>query len=152
MSTYDSRDIVRQHYVLRAGPLKFAVYSVRDGNEGQHGQLQYHFTYDNCIMAMMACGDAISFANFIHRALKEGTPMALCKEDGLHLLAFNPKALAPMSPSECASGKTQFQARRGGQVLAVLDGPACAQLFADNVVRANGALLPNPETGNVETS
>jgi hypothetical protein len=65
VSTYDTKDIVRQPHLLRAGPLKLAAYRVRDIETGEFSKLQFHMTYDNTVMAVMEESSAKLFCKFV---------------------------------------------------------------------------------------
>lgn len=52
-NAYDKTDMVRRLQVLYAGPLKAAVYQVKDPETGEFGQRQYHITFDNTVIAVM---------------------------------------------------------------------------------------------------
>lgn len=69
---YDKRDIVRREAVLIAdgiGSMKMAAYRVRDPETGEFSPLQFHFTYDNTVMAVMGESAAKLFAKFINDTL-----------------------------------------------------------------------------------
>lgn len=81
---YDKRDIVRREAVMIAdgiGSMKMAAYRVRDPETDEFSPLQFHFTYDNTVMAVMGERSAKLFANFINDTLGI-TPTVLTTERG----------------------------------------------------------------------
>lgn len=71
---YDSRDRVRQLHMLRAGPLKFAAYQVRDPATNEWSNIQFHMTYDNTVMAVMEENSAKLFADMVGKVLAVQKP------------------------------------------------------------------------------
>lgn len=51
---YDSRDIIRRESVLQAEGFKIASYRVRDPETNEFGDLQYHITHNNTVIAIMS--------------------------------------------------------------------------------------------------
>jgi hypothetical protein len=68
-NNYDSKDRVRQLHMLRAGPLKFAAYQVRDPVTNEWSKIQFHMTYDNTVMAVMEENSAKLFADMVGKVL-----------------------------------------------------------------------------------
>jgi hypothetical protein len=68
-NTYDKHDMVSRGACLIAGPMKIAEYRVRDPETGEWSTPQFHFTYNNTVMAVMGEQAAILFANFVASAL-----------------------------------------------------------------------------------
>jgi hypothetical protein len=68
---YDRRDIIRQEALLRAGPLKLAAYRVRDPETDAFGKLQFHVTFDNCVMAVMDESSARLFCTFVDQTIAQ---------------------------------------------------------------------------------
>lgn len=68
-NSYDSRDHVRRETLLLAGPLKLAAYTVRDPETMEHGQRQFHMTYDNTVMAVMSEEAAKLFSTMVRQII-----------------------------------------------------------------------------------
>lgn len=71
VNRYDRRDIIRQEAMLRAGPLKIAAYRVRDPETDTFGKMQFHMTFDNCVMAVMDEESFKLLRTFANQALGE---------------------------------------------------------------------------------
>ena len=63
---YDKEDRVQRGGCIIAGPLKMAVYRVRDPQTNEWGPQQYHATFDNHVLALMSDQTAKLFAKFIN--------------------------------------------------------------------------------------
>lgn len=68
-NAYDRFDVVRREAVMIAESLKLAAYRVRDPETGEYGPLQFHMTFDNCVMAVMGTEAAKLFATFVTATL-----------------------------------------------------------------------------------
>jgi hypothetical protein len=64
VNRYDSEDRVKQVSMVRAGPMKYACYQLRDIETGEFGPLQFHFTIDNTVIAVMGESAFKLFARF----------------------------------------------------------------------------------------
>lgn len=73
-NTYDKQDRVQRVSVLRAGPLKFGAYRVRDPETDEWSKLQFHLTYDNTVMAALGEDSAIFFSRMVHDTLEKQYP------------------------------------------------------------------------------
>lgn len=62
-------DRVRHVSALRAGMLQIAAYTVADPATLEHGQVQFHMTWGNTVMAMMPAESATLFARFVCQTL-----------------------------------------------------------------------------------
>ena len=62
---YDKFDMVKREHVMIAGPMKYAVYKVRDPETMEWSDPQFHFTYDNIVMAKMAGSSAKMFSTLV---------------------------------------------------------------------------------------
>lgn len=72
---YDKRDIVRREAVMiadGAGQLKIAAYRVRDPDTNEWSKLQFHFTHDNTVLAVMGEEAAKLFARFVNDTMNGG--------------------------------------------------------------------------------
>ncbi len=68
-NSYDLKDRVRRDSVIIAGPLKMAVYRIRDPETDEWSPQQFHATYDNHVLALMGEEVAKLFARFINTNL-----------------------------------------------------------------------------------
>ena len=141
---YDRSDMVRQEGMLRAGSIMISAYRVRNPIHRRWSHVQYHFTFDGKITAVMDSVLAGVASNFIGAAVtangdcfpKEGrTDTVFPVTDAYYLpsdfdmYAYRTRDLE----SDTWSGLT-FQFIRGGMVLAVM-GEHSAKLFASFVKR-----------------
>jgi hypothetical protein len=65
---YDKRDIIRRESVLIAdgsGEIKIAAYRVRDPGTDEFSKLQFHFTHNNTVLAVMGEEAAKLFMRFV---------------------------------------------------------------------------------------
>lgn len=69
LNTYDKKDRVKRLGLIRAGALKVAAYQVRDPETNEWSKIQFHMTYENCVMAVMEEESAKLFANFVGMTL-----------------------------------------------------------------------------------
>lgn len=67
---YDFLDTVKRVSLMRAGPLKFAAYKVRDIETGEWSKLQFHMTYDNTVYGVMGEEAFKLFARLGNEALE----------------------------------------------------------------------------------
>lgn len=68
-NTYDKYDLIKQVSMLRAGPVTFAAYRVRDLQTMKWSSLQFHLTCDNTVMAVMDEDAAKLFVTLVTRTL-----------------------------------------------------------------------------------
>lgn len=68
---YDRKDMVRRLGLLQAGSLKLAAYQVRDPETDQWSPIQFHMTYDNCVMAMLGEESVKLLVTFVNSQLEK---------------------------------------------------------------------------------
>lgn len=73
LNRYDRRDRVKREATMRAGALKIAAYRVRDPETDEWSPIQFHMTYDNCVMGMLSEASAKLFSNFVRQTLGDET-------------------------------------------------------------------------------
>lgn len=75
-NNYDKLDQIKRESVLLAGPIKIAAYRVRDPDTQEWSSRQFHFTYDNHVVAVMDETSARLFSGFVTRAAGDQRPCA----------------------------------------------------------------------------
>lgn len=70
---YDKTDTVRRLAALIAGPMKLAAYTVLDPETGEHGDVQFHMTYNNTVMAVLGEQSARLFVRFVNENMPDAT-------------------------------------------------------------------------------
>jgi len=69
-NVYDRYDIIRLVGATHVGPLKFAAYRVRDPETQEFGTLQFHFTYNGTVLAVMGEDPAKMFCRLVENTIK----------------------------------------------------------------------------------
>jgi hypothetical protein len=65
-NTYDKNDRIERGNCIIAGPLKIAMYRVRDPQTDEWSKWQFHMTFDNMVTAVMSEEGAKLFARFVN--------------------------------------------------------------------------------------
>lgn len=65
VNNYDKNDIIKREAVVIAGAMKVASYRVKDIETGEFGNLQFHLTLDNHVMAVLSESSARLLFNHI---------------------------------------------------------------------------------------
>lgn len=62
---YDKKDMVEMLSRIEAGPLRIAAYRVRDPETLEWGEVEFHMTCNNYILAKMSKEAAKLFSSFV---------------------------------------------------------------------------------------
>jgi len=71
MNNYDKKDMITRDAAIIAGPLKIAMYRVRDPETLEWSSPQIHMTFDNVVLAVLGESSAKLLAGFVADNVKD---------------------------------------------------------------------------------